>query len=268
MNIDTLWPAQYVLLLTHSDSLVAAFTALLFEQLGICGTPGSGLCYRRRTELTRLRMRVAMAQRSWPQGRFLFDALTDNGQYVPLELTASERLHVLVCVRRPADALLEIQASAPQWTVSRAADAYCERLQWLAAVSVNLGPRALAFPTEMIIEDTNLLLTAIAAHLGLDMDFRLLLPSMRHDSRALPTRRSTTPAIDASIIGRCQAAYQHAVSELNEHCASIGLPTGAGDVSCSGLEQQPIAKPSKVRRRVPVHVQPDSVWDTSLEVVG
>jgi hypothetical protein len=226
------WPSEYLFLLTHPDSMTAAFAALLFEQLGICACCGSHLTYEHRLDLMRLRWHLACSQRRWPCGRYLFDAIVDHDTHVPLQLTRSQRLRLLVCVRRPLSALTELLASGVADTPEAAAELYCTRLEWLAAASHNLGQRALVFPTEMIVADTNTLLAAIALHLDLQADFRTV-PELLADEERDPTTQERWPAVleetcsagawDPLLTAQCHEAYHYAMQELAHHCFSVGL---------------------------------------------
>src|SRR5687768_8022438 len=106
--ISHYWPKEYLFLLTHGDWCVPTFAALLTQQLGIQGIGCSGLAYERTSDLVRLRWRIARNDRTLPRGRFLFDALVNNEQYVPLRLTASPKLRALICIHRPAQVLVSM----------------------------------------------------------------------------------------------------------------------------------------------------------------
>jgi hypothetical protein len=226
------WPSEYVFLLTHPDSMTPALAALLFEQLGICTGSGSHLAYDRRLDLLRLRWRLARNYRRWPCGRYLFDAIVDHDTHVPLQLTRSQRLRLLVCVRRPLGALTELLAMGAADTPEAAADIYCARLEWLAAASHNLGQRALVFPTEMIVADTNTLLAAIALHLDLHGSFRTVPELLVDDERDLATQERWPVVLaescsdevwDPLLTAQCHEAYHYAMQELAHHCFSVGL---------------------------------------------
>jgi hypothetical protein len=274
-TIERMWPREYVFLLTHADSLVPAFASLMCEQLGIVGMPGSGLMYRRRSDLARLRGRVALAHRRWPQGRFLFDAITDQRRSFPPSLTSPARLRTLVCIRRPIEALLEIRAMSPGSSLSQAADSYCDQLEWLASTGASLGERALVFPTEMIVEDTNALLGAVAEHLGICRNFcvhvacgaQVYEPSISKP-RARQMSARFTPPMDPLIIGRCQEAYHYAFIELGERCPSIGLPCYTGDSGTTWLDSIHVEHAGRGVRPARPTAQSESMLECWMEVAG
>jgi hypothetical protein len=225
------WPREYLFLLTHPDSLTPALAALLAEQLDICGSAGSQLAYAKRLDLFRLRWQLARAHRSWPHGRYLFDAIVDNDAYVPLQLTGSQRLRALVCVRRPLAALVDMLAIGAAANLSEAAERYCARVEWLASASHNLGERALVFPTEMILTDTNTLLAAIALHLDLQVQFKTVPEPLLEAEREPLTQERWLPdcdmglaaELDPALSVRCDETYRYALQELSQHCLSVGL---------------------------------------------
>jgi hypothetical protein len=227
------WPREYLFLLTHPDSMTPALAALLLEQLGICTGRGSRLAYDRRFDLVRLRWQLARIHRGLPHGRYLFDVLIDNDAYIPLRLTRSQRLRVLVCVRRPVDALEDMLSTGVAATAEQAADLYCARLEWLAAASHNLGERALVFPTEMIVADTNTLLAALVLHLDLPTTFKTVPEPLLEEERDFVTQErwpalseweaADGGSLDPLLTARCHETYHYAMQELVQHCLSVGL---------------------------------------------
>jgi hypothetical protein len=236
--ISRCWPNEYVFLLTHENSLATTLPSLMRRQLGINGSSGSRLRYERGGDLLRLRWRVAREIGTWPKGRFLFDTIVNNDQFVPSQLTNSSRLRVLVCLCRPERSLNDMLhkavgdvAMSPQ----RAAEIYCERAEWLAAVSENLGERALVFPAEMIVEQTDALLAAIHIHLDFDTTLSTAAGTRRNQSASdspqcsdfrtsWKRRDSDIPSLmGPSLMNQCRQAYLQARVELSRWCLSIGL---------------------------------------------
>lgn len=221
------WPGRYLFLLAHDTASIARLGVLLARRLGISGTGCSGLTYQRRRDLARLRWRTL--KDSGSAHGYLFDTLVDNAQLVPLSLGRADQLRALICLARPESALSGLLSDATAYGTEaprRAADRYCERIEWLAAAGPNLRTRALIFPEEMIREQPATLLGAVAIHTGVDA-----LATARPDEAAELLPLALAPslasqldaAVGAQLAGRCRAAYEQARSELAQWCPTLNL---------------------------------------------
>jgi hypothetical protein len=250
--ISHCWPREYLFLLTHGDWCVPTLAALLNRQLGIRGVGCSGLAYEHSADLLKLRWCIAKSDRSWPCGRFLFDALVSNDQYLPAELVASPKLRALISVQRPVASLLSMVKGGVAKSYAEAEHLYRDRLQWLSAAGPDLGERALVFPGEMLAEGTNTLLAAIALHIGMERAFepvpQSLLDCEGADRPAAPRQPELAVGLAARLRQRCEDAYHETLLELSRSCLSIGIISGITDPE-SGLAPISRPRPSPVTQR-------------------
>lgn len=219
------WPTEYLFLLTHGDWSVPALSALLSQHLGVPGMGCSGLAYEHASDLMKLRWRIARCERALPRGRFLFDALVSNEQYLPLQLADSPGLRALICIHKPAATLLSMVKSGVVGSLHEAERVYRDRLEWLAAAGPNLGERALVFPAEMLVEDTNTLLAAIALHLGQEHAIKPVPQDLLDEEQIGESHGSQDRCgeLDPGMRERCEEAYHETLLELSRTCLSIGI---------------------------------------------
>jgi hypothetical protein len=228
--ISHYWPRECVFVLTHDGWCVPALTALLTRQLGLAGIGCSGLAYDSASDLIRLRWRIARHDRSWPCGRCMFDALISNDQYLSVKLVESSKARAVICIQRPAETLVGLVRSGSVTSMSAAEYVYRVRLDWLTAAGRRLGERGLVFPAELVVEDTNTLLAAIALHTGVERFFKpvakSLLDEIDDEDCALIPRSAERCATleDTCLLERCDYAYHDALLELSRSCLSIGIP--------------------------------------------
>ena len=164
----------------------------------------------------------------------------------------TSELRALVCVRRPLAAIADMIAMGTAASLPEAAERYCSRVEWLASASHNLGERALVFPTEMILTDTNTLLAAIALHLDLQAQFKSVPEPLLEAEREPLTQERWLPdydlglvaGLDPALTALCDETYRYALQELSQHCLSVGLGylhTDAELQRWSSEEVQPVA---------------------------
>lgn len=242
-----LWPREYLFLFSHMRSFSSVLSHVLGSHAEICGYSETHLKYRHRSDLYRLRWRVACAVGGWPRGRYLLDKLLHNFMLIPKDLRYSPGLRTLIFVRRPQatlQSILRMNATHAHrsWydSATSAAEYYCERVAWLTALGVHLKERALVFPAEALIEDTAPLLRHISRFLDLSTPLqpryqlnRLSgLPSHGDTSPCLQAgtvlHKASAPAenapdIDRKLIDRCNRIYATCMTTLGEWCPSYGL---------------------------------------------
>jgi hypothetical protein len=246
------FPREYVFLLSHMRSYSTVLSHVLGSSPEISGYAESQVKFRRRADLWRLRLNVARAVGGWPTGRYLLDKQLHNHQLLPRRWWELD-VRALIFVRRPEPALASIRRLAaatrpggPLDGWDAAAQYYCERLTTLASRGIALGPRALAFPAEEIVERPGPLLGRIEKHLGLGRplspEYRIRTltgdaghgdPSARiRAGRILapgatdgpPTLGGEAPArIPERVLERCHAVHADVVRILGDWCPAHAL---------------------------------------------
>jgi len=244
-----LWPREYLFLFSHMRSFSTVLSHVLGSHPEICGYSETHLKYRRRSDLYRLRWRVARATGQWPQGRYLLDKLLHNFMLIPKDLRYSPRLRTLIFVRSPEATLQSILRMNEVHThrawydsATRAAEYYCERITWLTALGVHFKERAFAFPAEALVDDTAPLLRNITGFL--DLASALQPRYELHRLSGLPSHGDTSPRlqtgvvlhkaspadtaqpIDRKLLEQCNHVYRTCLTTLGDWCPSYGLQVG------------------------------------------
>lgn len=237
------YPDRYVFLLSHMRSYSTVLSHVLGSSPEIAGYTESHVKYRRHSDLIRLRWRVGRALRRWPTGRYLLDKQLYNALQLPRQLAQLRGFRALIFIREPASTLASIRGLADKegavaWYRDWDAIAryYCSRAHALVAHGVALGPRALAFRAESIVDDTPRLLGAIESHLGLaaplSMQYELRPFTGRgghgdpgqwiHAGRIVRARGAAPPPepIPEAALERCRAAHEQCWRQLRDWCPS------------------------------------------------
>lgn len=241
--VRRLYPDEYVFLLAHMRSYSSLLGHVLGESPEISGYAESQLKYRRRSDLLRLRLRVACSLGGWPRGRYLLDKQLHDHQQLPRRWQRLKAFRALVFVREPAATLASIRrlhgmVGQPAWYGDWDAVAryYCSRLATLASHGATLGARALVFRAEEIVARRRPLLERIAEHLelarapcGVYMPRRWTGDGRHGDpSAAIRAGRIVTPleppspAPPARVLERCVRAHARALAALADWCPVHG----------------------------------------------
>ena len=201
---EALWPMQYVFILGHMRSRSTLLAHLLGSHPEIRGYTESHIKYRNRRDLARLRWHIALADRSWPSGRWLLDTQLHNRMYIPPQLRQSGRFRAIVLVRNPRDTIRSIVRMGETNGNPRDADPrhatayYCERLTTLTGLAIEFRDRALLVDADALVHSTEKCLAAISRHLVLSRSLQAGYRIGPYTGRA--GKGDMSPAIKRGVI--------------------------------------------------------------------
>lgn len=240
------WPTNYVFVLGHMRSRSSLLAHLLGSHPEIAGYTESHIKYRNPWDTLRLRWHVGSATGSWPRGRWLLDKQLHNRMYIPSALRHSDRLRVLVMVRKPIDTLRSIIRMAESTGNRQDADPeqaaayYCHRLATLTGLAIEFGDRALLLESDSLVDGSDLALRRVADHLSLStpltQDYavrKLTGHSGRGDMspnihRGTIVRHPPTPRIGSPLSPRLvsvlQRSYEHFIDAAGPWVPAVGFP--------------------------------------------